>query len=53
MRKLFFALSFFGILISQTSTYASTINVNILQDEVDQQEAVMEEIQLLKNHLLL
>ena len=44
MRKLFFALSFFGILISQTSTYASTINVNILQDEVDQQEAVMEEI---------
>ena len=44
MRKLFFALSFFGILISQTLTYASTINVNILQDEVDQQEAVMEEI---------
>jgi len=44
MRKLFFALSFFGILIFQTSTYASTINVSILQDEVDQQEAVMEEI---------
>ena len=49
MRKLFFALSFFGILISQTLTYASTINVNILQDEVDQQEeAVMEEIQVVE-----
>ena len=49
MRKLFFALSFFGILLSQTLTYASTINVNILQDEVDQQEeAVMEEIQVVE-----
>ncbi len=45
MRKLFFTLSFFGILMTQTLTYASTINVNIPQDETEQQEdAVTEEI---------
>jgi len=44
MRKLFFNLSFFGILMTQTLTYASTINVNIPQDETEQQEdAVTEE----------
>jgi len=47
MRKLFFALSFFGILMTQTMAHASTVNVNIPQDETEQQEeapaAVVEE----------
>ena len=43
MRKLFFTLSFFGILMTQTLTYASTINVNIPQDETEQQEAAVTE----------
>ena len=42
MRKLFFALSFFGIIMTQTLTYASTIN--ILQDETEQEEAPMDQI---------
>ena len=49
MRKLFFALSFFGILMTQTLTYASTANANIPQDETEQQEeAVTEEIQVVE-----
>ena len=49
MRKLFFALSFFGILMTQTLTYASTVNANIPQDETEQQEeAVTEEIQVVE-----
>ena len=49
MRKLFFALSFFGILMTQTLTYASTVKANIPQDETEQQEeAVTEEIQVVE-----
>ena len=49
MRKLFFALSFFGILMTQTLTYASTVNAIIPQDETEQQEeAVTEEIQVVE-----
>ena len=43
MRKLFFALSFFGILMTQISTYASTVNINIPQDETEQQEETVTE----------
>jgi len=43
MRKLLFALSFFGILMTQISTYASTVNINIPQDETEQQEETVTE----------
>jgi biopolymer transport protein ExbB len=42
MRKLFFALSFFGIIMTQTLTYASTIN--ILQDETEQKQVSMDQM---------
>jgi biopolymer transport protein ExbB len=42
MRKLFFALSFFGIIMTQTLTYASTIN--ILQDETEQEQVSMDQM---------
>ena len=42
-------LSFFGILMTQTLTYASTVKANIPQDETEQQEeAVTEEIQVVE-----
>jgi biopolymer transport protein ExbB len=44
MRKLFFALSFFGILMIQSLTYANTINVNIIQDGTEQEETPMDQI---------
>jgi biopolymer transport protein ExbB len=43
MRKLLFALSFFGILMTQTLTYASNVDINIPQDETEQQEETVTE----------